>query len=450
MTSYLSISSIRYLFVFSSILFSTALTSCNKATPLRDVFRKQTPYEKYQQALKDTRLDQTALGHDWLMAGQRALRDSLQVNVPFRETGYFAADKPVAYGFRFNARRGERITVQVAVQSAQLVKVFVDIFEWDGTPRIITSADTSATSVSFEVKNDRLHLVRVQPELLRSGRYTLSITNGPTLGFPVQGKDSKNIGSFWGAARDGGVRKHEGIDIFAPRGTPAIAAASGIIRGVNTNNLGGKVVWLWDNQRNQTLYYAHLDSQLVQTGQRVQIGDTLGLVGTTGNARFTNPHLHFGIYNWPSGAIDPYPFVKASSGLPAEVKVRLEDAGKWHRVSVKKTTLRLSPDVKAAALQEIIRHTPLVIVGGSAHWYHVQLPTGERGYLPTGQIELARIPIQRISPKEGIPVTDQPDPTAAVMEILPKGEQVSALARFGPYWLIETAKNGLGWVSVAL
>lgn len=443
-----STSSLPALFSFLWILFLVALSGCGKATPIREVFKKLTPYEKYQQGLRETKLDQTALGQDWLLAGQRALRDSLLVTVPFRETGYFSAEKPVAYSFRFNARRGERITVQVGIQSLQSVKVFVDVFEWDGAPKVIASADTSAATVTFEVENDRMHTVRVQPELLRSGRYTLSITNGPTLGFPVQGKNSKNIGSFWGADRDGGVRRHEGIDIFAPRGTPAIAATSGIVRGVNTNNLGGKVVWLWDEERNQTLYYAHLDSQLVQAGQRVRMGDTLGLVGTTGNARFTDPHLHFGIYRWLTGAIDPYPFVKSSSGLPADVKVPLEELGKWHRISAKKAALQFSPEKQSVVLQEMTRHTPVLVLGGSAQWYRVQLPSGQQGYIAAKQIERARIPIQRVKANDTAVITDQPDPAAAVMETVPKGEALSALARFGSYWLVETAKHGLGWITL--
>lgn len=419
---------------------------CGTSSPLREAFRKTTPYEKYRQALQNTRLDQTALGQDWLAAGQRALRDSLVVTIPFRETGYFAADEPTAYSYRVNARRGERLTVRVDVQSAKAVKVFVDVFELEGAPKAVASADTVETAIVYDVENDLQHLIRVQPELLRSGRYTLSITSGPTLGFPVSGKNSSNIGSFWGADRDGGVRRHEGIDVFAPRGTPAIASANGVVRDAGVNNLGGKVVWLADENRNQTLYYAHLDSQLVQPGQRMRIGDTLGLVGSTGNAAFAGPHLHFGIYRWNTGAIDPYPFVKKPSGEPAAVKVPLENLGKWHRVSAKKALLKASPDGKPLDLPEAGRHTPLRVLGGTGNWYRVALPDGTTGYLPAKQLEIARTPIQKLNLKQETPVTDQPQPSAAVMQTLGKGEIVAALARFGVYWLVETPENGKGWL----
>ena len=114
--------------------------------------------------------------------------------------------------------------------------------------------------------------------------------------------------SFWGDPRDGGQRRHEGIDIFAPKLTPAIAVADGYVSGVTEGGIGGKAVWLNVAGKNIHLYYAHLDRQLVRDGQAIKQGDTLGLIGNTGNAKYTAPHLHFGIYT-PDGPVDPFPFV---------------------------------------------------------------------------------------------------------------------------------------------
>ena len=76
-------------------------------------------------------------------------------------------------------------------------------------------------------------------------------------------------------------------------------------------------MWVHDLERHVTLYYAHLDEHRVRGGQCVEPGDTLGLVGTTGNAEGTVPHLHFGIYVPGEGAVDPYPFVASLGvGLP--------------------------------------------------------------------------------------------------------------------------------------
>src|SRR5690606_2218594 len=127
---------------------------------------------------------------------------------------------------------------------------------------------------------------------------------------PVAASARQHIGSFFGDARDGGGRQHEGIDIFAARHTPVVAAADGVVGRVGNNRLGGKVVWLRPKNRPVNLYYAHLDSQLVTFGQVVNEGDTLGLMGNTGNARTTPPHLHFGVYG-PAGAVDPLPFIRS-------------------------------------------------------------------------------------------------------------------------------------------
>jgi hypothetical protein len=90
--------------------------------------------------------------------------------------------------------------------------------------------------------------------------------------------------------------------------TPALAAADGVVRGVGVTSLGGKVVWLRDED-GHALYYAHLDRQYVTEGQQVRTGDTLGFIGNTGNARTTPPHLHFGIYARGEGPVDPWYFV---------------------------------------------------------------------------------------------------------------------------------------------
>jgi len=129
------------------------------------------------------------------------------------------------------------------------------------------------------------------------------------LAFPVAGKRS-SIGSFWGDVRDGGARSHEGIDIFAKKGTPVVAVCDGVAyTGVGPR--GGNYVWLrsWDYP--WTAYYAHLDKHGVKNGQLVKKGDVLGTVGKTGNAKTTPPHLHFGIYTW-LGAVNPLPYIKNS------------------------------------------------------------------------------------------------------------------------------------------
>ena len=117
----------------------------------------------------------------------------------------------------------------------------------------------------------------------------------PLLMNPVVGATKQSIISIYGDARDNG-RRHEGIDIVAPKGTMVVAPTEGEITAVGYNILGGKVVWMKDAKGKRAYYFAHLDSQIVKKGMIVKRGDTLGTVGNTGNARRTRSHLHFGIY----------------------------------------------------------------------------------------------------------------------------------------------------------
>lgn len=135
----------------------------------------------------------------------------------------------------------------------------------------------------------------------------------PLLMNPVVGASKKSIISFYGDARDGGKRRHEGIDIVAPKGTVVVAPSDGVITSVGYNSLGGKVIWMNDNKRKRSYYFAHLDSQMVHNGVMVKQGDTLGTVGNTGNARRTFAHLHFGIYQ--KGSKNPVSYIRSRDQL---------------------------------------------------------------------------------------------------------------------------------------
>jgi murein DD-endopeptidase MepM/ murein hydrolase activator NlpD len=144
--------------------------------------------------------------------------------------------------------------------------------------------------------------------LVRYARSPSSLT------MPVQGVARAGLRSSWGEPRSG-HRSHQGIDIFARRGTPVVAAAAGeVVRVGTTDRLGGNTVWV-AGQGAVLYYYAHLDQHRpgLHVGERVEPGTVLGRVGTTGNARGTPPHLHFGMYPlsralWP---VDPTPFLQA-------------------------------------------------------------------------------------------------------------------------------------------
>lgn len=126
---------------------------------------------------------------------------------------------------------------------------------------------------------------------------------------PVQGVTPSQVQDTWGAARSEG-RKHEGVDIFAKRGTPVLSTTSGIVSQIGHNNLGGQVIWILGPGLSRH-YYAHLDAyaEQIREGDWIEAGDIIGYVGNSGNARSTPPHLHYGIYLAGQGAINPYPYL---------------------------------------------------------------------------------------------------------------------------------------------
>lgn len=134
---------------------------------------------------------------------------------------------------------------------------------------------------------------------------------------PVAGVKRAALRPSFGAPRPGN-RRHQGIDIMARRGTAVVAAADGFVTSTAPNRLGGTVVWIY-GAGHRMYYYAHLEEIApgIRAGRFVAAGETIGSVGTSGNAAGGPPHLHFGIYAAESllaatfAALDPFPLLQA-------------------------------------------------------------------------------------------------------------------------------------------
>ncbi|HVL67751.1 MAG TPA: M23 family metallopeptidase [Vicinamibacterales bacterium] len=271
-----------------------------------------TPHEQYARSLEQAGLADTALARDWLAAAARALAEPKNARLPLTNEVTHEPARPSAYGYRLELPRGRVLRVKLTITGDEPALVFIDLFEarpGDEPPRRLASAAKGSTTLEHEIERDGTYVLRIQPELLRGGTLRIGQRTTAALTFPVRGRTSAAVGSFFGDPRDNNRREHHGIDIFAPRHTPVVAAAGGIVTSVGTSNLGGNVVWVWDPRRGQSHYYAHLEKQAVTPGTRVEAGDVIGYVGNSGNARGTAPHLHFGIYSRGEGPIDPLPFV---------------------------------------------------------------------------------------------------------------------------------------------
>lgn len=136
---------------------------------------------------------------------------------------------------------------------------------------------------------------------------------------PVAGMSASRLTDTFSASRGGGARRHNAIDIMAPRGTPVVAAADGVVERLNaTNRLGGITAYVRSDDGEWTYYYAHLDGYApgLQQGRRIRRGDPIGFVGSTGNASADAPHLHFQISRmgpgdrwWQGSPVNPYPLL---------------------------------------------------------------------------------------------------------------------------------------------
>lgn len=425
------------------------LTGCRRVDDaVVERFRDGTPHEEYLASLRRAGLGETALAQEWAGAAGAALRQPLEVEAPYREEGFLPPEDPEALGFRFQARDGQRISVELELAADTIGRLFVDLFRtradggWPPVP--LESVDPrEARTLEHEVRYDATYVLRIQPELLRGGRYRVTIRVGPSLAFPVEGRSMEAILSAFGAARDGGRREHHGVDIFAPLGTPALAATEGTVRRVRETPVGGKVVWIRDDRRRRSLYYAHLDSQLVRRGQRVSPGDTVGLVGNTGNARTTPPHLHFGIYS--RGPTDPHWSLYTPPGELAPLEAPAQLLGGWARADRDGTRLRARPSTGAEILQELPLHTVLAVVARTGAWYRIRLPDGSGGFVVADLARDVEEEVDEEITSEPVDLLRGPHPGALRMKTVGNGTRLGVLGRFGEFVLVRTERGGQGW-----
>ncbi|MFC4209676.1 peptidoglycan DD-metalloendopeptidase family protein [Pedobacter lithocola] len=427
-----------------SISIIATLLSCKTGSV--NLFKAASPHEAYQRKLITAGLEKTALGSAWINASALSMQKALKINLPYKETGYFSAEKAIASAYKFNAVRGAKINISLKKKPENGVAIYLDVWQLpiEGDAKLLASADTLGNDIKFDVDETGDYLIRLQPELLRSAEYTLELTSGPSLGFPTK-TGRANIGSYWGDGRDKNNRKHEGVDIFGPFRSPVVATSNGTVTRVNENNLGGKVVWFRPTGKDYTLYYAHLDEQIAKEGTQVLAGDTLGLMGNTGNARTTPPHLHFGIYTF-SGAIDPLPFINPTvKSLPNGV-APLSNLNKTLKTTGKVSLLE-GNITNASKLMDLQTGTIVNVNSATGNYYKVTLPDGNTGFVKSNEL----LQISKANKKVKITaanavIYDNPNSLAPIKGNLQAGINVNVLGNFGDYNLIIDDESNTGWI----
>ncbi|MCJ8154855.1 M23 family metallopeptidase [Chryseobacterium sp. SSA4.19] len=323
----------RLLSFLSFILTAFFIFSCDGLKMPKHIF-ETSERAKYERDFSgpDNLMSKWKAGFITAAASQLTIPDGSSFTI-FSTDPDFSA---VAYSLEL--KKGEMLVIEAAANT-QDAKIFIDVLEQGSDIGKSKSERIKNGRLTRFIENSGWHKIIIQPEIEYRGALGMKIYTQPSLVFPVAGKGNRDVQSFWGADRDGGGRRHEGVDIFASRGTLVMAVADGFVTRTGNQGLGGKQVWLRDGILGNSYYYAHLDSILTESGKQVRTGDTLGRVGNTGNAEGGPPHLHFGIYT-SGGAVDPYPYLRKRLAMPSSEAATEMPSGKSSKAG---STLRTGP-----------------------------------------------------------------------------------------------------------
>jgi murein DD-endopeptidase MepM/ murein hydrolase activator NlpD len=156
-------------------------------------------------------------------------------------------------------------------------------------------------SISFQEQEEALQEAVATLEALKGRLKQVPVAN------PAPGKE---VTSSFGSRLDpflGRAAMHLGIDFRIATGEPVYATASGTVREAGRNGGYGNMVEI-EHAHGLSTRYAHLSKLLVEPGQKVAIGQKIGLAGSTG--RSTGPHLHYEVRR-NGEALNPARFLKA-------------------------------------------------------------------------------------------------------------------------------------------
>jgi len=170
----------------------------------------------------------------------------------------------------------------------------------EGPP--VLEGDTARVDAAAAARPDRVEALQIAP----SG-----------LAIPVAGVRPEDLVNTFDEARGEG-RRHDALDILAPRGTPVLAATDGHVLRLFKSDKGGITVYQLGADGRTVYYYAHLHAYAegLADGQPLARGEVIGYVGDTGNAAPGNTHLHFAMWRaadpsdfWDGEPINPYPLL---------------------------------------------------------------------------------------------------------------------------------------------
>lgn len=368
------------------LLFAASLVFLGFATP--NVLLKSSTWITTKDYLFSLFSERIAL--DWtLHSAKTAGQYKAKITLPYREFVALTPLTPVL-NYSLQLKAGELVLVQLNARPADVIPQ-LELRPVSTKKESLPFYITPEGSYRYEIleSGDYTLSLRSQPDSLQDYVFNLSVLVQPLLLFPVKGRDDEAVIGFFGDSRDGGVRSHAGVDIKAPRGTPIVAVADGIVTKVTDGGRAGKQVWLKDDKLPYTYFYAHLDEQWVRPNQQLKAGDALGAVGDTGNAKGSTPHLHFEVRQ-QRNSLNPLPFLYQSDYKLLSIDANKDWVGTIGKTVTEENPLLASPQEDAETLEVLSDERYFQIIGATSDFFQVQLPEGQRGYVHRKQVKQAK------------------------------------------------------------
>lgn len=183
-----------------------------------------SPRDLFAWRLSLAGLMDSPLGQRWISAVERASEQPLQVGGQYRTSKAFTDDQIEAHVYQVALERGEKLVWQLSRLDTSGSRLYASLERHKSDKQgwsTIEKLNADGVTKSWVAPQPGTYRIVLQPELFARVEYSLAIATGGSLPFPVEAASQRNIGSSFGASRDGGAREHHGVDIFAKRGTPS-------------------------------------------------------------------------------------------------------------------------------------------------------------------------------------------------------------------------------------
>lgn len=428
--------------IFLPLIF--ILGSCQKEKVKKE-YKPSNAHGAYIFSLKQANLQNTILFKEFVQSSEDALSEALRVSIPYSEMFYIDHSRPDASGYRFSLKRGQKLKIKIDQNSDDSLQLFIDVFRIKDTANTswykVASANEDSLYLEFIARRESEYLLRIQAELLVDVQCKVKIEVESSLGFPVFGKNKSAIQSFFGDPRDGGRRDHHGVDIFASRHTDVLASANGYVGRTGNSRIGGRHVWVYYPSLGINCYYAHLETVSVKRSKKIKAGTKLGTVGNTGNARYTPPHLHFGIYQSGIGPVDPYYFIATENTKAKDISKSINLLGKPLRTCFNNVELYTCDSVFNLPI-----NTDLIIEAVSTNKLRVQLANGRKGFIKINEAEIASEALSISTNKNITKLYNNPSDKGLIIRNIISGEQIQVISYHNEYCKVKLQTGEIGWL----